>query len=139
MNAATYKRSILTHMHALLRPMGFRKNHQCFSLEAGDTVLFIQMQSSMSSTKNVPIVTINLGIFSQTVAINEGNTRAPNILDSHWRARIGRFMPDGRDKWWTIHNQNEADRCGAEISSILIDKALPQMRSLASRGLRANP
>ena len=138
MSSATYKQIILSQLQALLKPLGFRKKDQCFSIEAGDTILFIQLQSSRKSTKDVLIATINLGIFSLLVAANEGNTRAPNILDAHWRERIGRFMPGGLDKWWTIHNQSEADLCGAEITSILVNRALPHMRSLASEdGLKS--
>lgn len=133
MSSATYKQTILSQLQTLLKPMGFRKKDQCFSMGAGDTVLFIRLQSSKRSTKDVLITTINLGIFSLVVAASEGNTRAPNILDAHWRQRIGLFIAGGLDKWWEIHNQSEADSCGAEITSILIDRALPQMRSLASQ------
>lgn len=132
MRAATYKKTILTQLHSLLKPMGFRKKEQCFSAEDGDTVLFVQLQSSSKSTKDVLVVTVNLGIFSRTVADCEGNTRAPNFLDAHWWKRIGLFMPDGNDKWWTIHTQAEADLCGTEITSILVDSALPEMQSLNS-------
>lgn len=133
MNSATYKKTILTQLHTLLKPMGFRKKEQCFSAEDNDTVLFVQLQSSSTkSTKDVLVVTVNLGIFSRTVAECEGNTRAPNFLDAHWWKRIGLFMPDGIDKWWTIHTQAEADLCGTEITSILVDSALPEMQSLNS-------
>jgi len=132
MSSDDYKRIILVQLHSLLKPIGFRKKQQCFSAEQGDTVLFIQMQSSTKSTKNVSVVTINLGIFSRVVAESVGNTRAPNILDAHWRERIGSFLPDGSDKWWEIQSSDEADLCGAEITRILINRVLPQMRSLAS-------
>lgn len=133
MSAADYKRTILTQLHALLKPMGFRKKDQTFSAEEADTVLFVQLQgNSMKSTKDVPVVTINLGIFSRTVAETEGNTHAPNLAEAHWWHRIGHYIPGSHDKWWTIHNESEADLCGAEIVRILSDKALPEMRSLAA-------
>ena len=132
MSSDIYKRIILTQLHTLLKPIGFRKKQQCFSAEQGDSALFIQMQSSMKSTKNVLVVTINLGIFSRIIAESVGNTREPNILDAHWRKRIGSFMPDGSDKWWEVQSSDEADSCGGEITRILTNKALPQMQSLAS-------
>ena len=68
MSAETYKRTILTQLHTLLKPMGFRKKGQYFSMDKNDTVLFVQLQSSSKSTKDRLVVTINLGIFSRTVA-----------------------------------------------------------------------
>ena len=135
MSSDTYKQIILTQLHTLLKPIGFRKKQQCFSAEQGDTVLFIQMQSSKKSTKNVLVVTINLGIFSRIVAESVRNTRAPNVYDAHWRARIGSLMPDESDKWWEVQSSDEAHLCGTEITSILTNRALPQMRGLASTDL----
>jgi len=132
MSSDTYKQIILTQLHTLLKPIGFRKKQQCFSAEQGDTVLFIQMQSSKKSTKNVLVVTINLGIFSRIVAESVGNTRAPNVYDAHWLARIGSLMPVGSDKWWEVQSSDEAHLCSTEITRILTDRALPQMRGLAS-------
>lgn len=132
MSSATYKQTILTQLHELLKPMGFRKKAQSFAADKDDTVLFVQLQSSTKSTKDRFVVTVNLGIFSRTVAERLGDTHAPNILDAHWRERIGRLMPAGTDKWWDIRSQSEADRCAAEITSVMRDKALPLMLSLAS-------
>lgn len=132
MSAEAYKRTILTQLHTLLKPMGFRKKGQYFSMDKNDTVLFVQLQSSSKSTKDRLVVTINLGIFSRTVAERLGDTHEPNIVDAHWRERIGRFMPAGTDKWWDIQSQRDADLCAAEITSIVRDKALPQMLSLAA-------
>ena len=95
-------------------------------------MLFVQLQSSIKTTKDSLIVTVNLGIFSKRVAVIVGNTRKPNILEAHWQVRIGHFMHEGVDKWWEIHNGGEADSVGREISTILSTEVLPKMKSLAS-------
>jgi hypothetical protein len=94
--------------------------------------LFSCRATAGKSTKDVPVVTINVGIFSRTVAQSEGNTHEPNLAEAHWWRRIGHYLPGGSDKWWTIHSQQEADLCAAEIVTILNEEALPEMRSLAS-------
>jgi len=131
-NSNQFKRIILTIMGADLKTAGFRKNKALFALEQNDTTLFVQLQSSMKTTKDVLVVTVNLGIFSRSVAESVGNTHEPNIYDAQWRARIGCFLPGGSDKWWEVRSEQDAEACGLEITKLLIDKALPEMRRLAS-------
>lgn len=132
MSSNDYKRTILMQMHKLLKPMRFRKKGSSFAAEEADVVLFIQLQSSLKTTKDFLVVTVNLGIFSRKVAESIGNSRAPNILDAHWRERIGRFLGSESDKWWEIRNEEEANVSGAEIVEVLMNNALPHMRRLAS-------
>ena len=132
MNSNEYKRIILTQMSPHLKPAGFRKTNNLFSAEEAEVVLFIQLQSSLKTTKHFLVATVNLGIFSLKVAERVGNTRAPNILDAHWRERIGRFTQTGSDKWWEIDSEQKAHVSGHEILSVLMNRALPHMRSLAS-------
>ena len=132
MPADEFKKTILAQMQALLKPMGFRKTRTLFSADVNDVVLFVQLQSSSKSTKDFLVVTVNVGIFSRTVAERIGNTREPNINEAHWRQRIGMFMSQRRDKWWEISNEAEAKRCASEITSVLANHALPEMQRLNS-------
>ena len=132
MTSNDHRRIVLSHLHAALKPRGFRKTKALFAAERNDTVLFIQLQSSRRTTKDVLVATVNLGIFSRTVAECLGNTRSPNIGDAHWLVRIGYFLPTASDKWWVIQSESEAILCAAEIMSLLIDKALPEMERLNS-------
>src|SRR5215475_15381823 len=125
-NSNQFKRIILAIMGADLKTAGFRKNKALFALQQNDTTLFVQLQSSTTSTKDVLVVTVNLGIFSRSVAESVGNTHAPNIYEAQWRARIGRFL-HGSDKWWEVRSEQEAEVCGLEMTKILIDKVLPEM------------
>jgi uncharacterized protein DUF4304 len=131
MSSDDLKKIILAHMHAALKPLGFRKTRAMFSAEQDDSVLFIQLQSSVKSTKDLLLVTVNLGVFNRKIAASVGNTHAPNILEAHWRRRIGAFMPSRSDKWWDVKSEDEARTCGAEIVSVL-KSVLPEMRNLAS-------
>ncbi len=119
-------------MRALLKPLGFRKHGNRFSVNRGDTLLFIQLQSSTRTTHNTLSVTVNLGIISIPLTEKQGFRTHPNILDSHWQERIGRFLPRPQDKWWTVRNMAEALVAGDEIVAILQASGLPTMNSLAS-------
>ena len=132
MPADDFRKIILARMHELLKPMGFRKTRTLFSADVTDVVLFIHLQASRMSTKDMLKVTVNLGIFSRTVAERLRNTQEPNVYEAHWRYRIGAFLTFPRDKWWEVHSEAEAERCATKITSILAQKALPEMQRAAS-------
>jgi hypothetical protein len=133
MPADDFRKTILAEMQSLLKPIGFRKTRTLFSADVNDVVLFVQLQAhSKKSTKDFLVVTVNLGIFSRTVAERAGNTHEPNIYEAHWRQRIGFLMPERADKWWEISNEAEANLCASEITSVLANHALPEMQSLNS-------
>jgi hypothetical protein len=132
MPADDFRKTILAEMQSLLKPMGFRKTRTLFSSTVNDVVLFVQLQASTKSTKDFLVVTVNLGIFSRTVAERAGNTHEPNIHEAHWWQRIGMLMPEGKDKWWETSNEAEATLCASEITSVLANHALPEMQSLNS-------
>jgi hypothetical protein len=132
MNANQYRTIILAQMHQTLKPHGFRKTKAVFSAQQNDTVLFAQLQSSSKSTKDFLVVTVNLGILSRTLAEKLGNTHSPNVWEAHWRRRIGDYLPNAFDKWWEIGSESDATVAASEISDILANKALPEMKSLAS-------
>jgi hypothetical protein len=63
MNAPEFKKVVLSKMHEVLKPNGFRKSGSTFSVERNDVVQFVQLQSSMASTRTRLVVTVNLGVF----------------------------------------------------------------------------
>lgn len=132
MPSADFKRIVLTEMHSVLKPAGFHKNGQEFSIDVGDVVLFVQLQSSRKSTKDFVFLTVNLGIFSKALAALVGDTPKPNIFEAQWRQRIGRYLFLPRDKWWEIRSEPEAHSAGKEIAAILSNKVLADMKLLAS-------
>jgi hypothetical protein len=131
-DAAEHKNTILSRVYSVLKPEGFKKKGQLFTSERDSVVLFIQLQSSTSSTASVLKATVNLGIFSRAVAARIGHVREPSILEAHWRQRIGHLTADHHDKWWTVQTGPEAGRAGDEIAEVLASRALPVMLSLAS-------
>jgi len=127
-----FKKVLLAKIHAALKPSGFRKTGNTFFSEQDDVVLFIQLQSSSRSTKDVLVATVNLGIFSLSLALKVGNTRRPNILDAHWRERLGYFLPAPHDKWWEVASDEEANVVGEKIAELVQSAAMPAMFGIAS-------
>jgi hypothetical protein len=122
-----YRKIVLAQMREVLKPEGFRKKGNNFFKPEQDVYLFIQIQSSMSSSQNDLRLTVNPGIFSTLIEQSK-----PSLISSHWRERIGSLTERKLDKWWTITSSAEAETAGAEISELLREKALPLLYSLNS-------
>jgi hypothetical protein len=99
-----------------------------FSASHPGVVLIIGFQSSTGSTQELLKVTCNLGILVEQLT----NPRGSGILDAHWRERIGFFLPEQQDYWWLCSSAEDARRAGQEIATLLEERALPVMESLAS-------
>jgi Domain of unknown function (DUF4304) len=132
MSTPEFRKIVLNRMHQILKPSGFRKTGSTFSADTNDVVLFVQLQSSSKTTSVRLVATINLGVFSRTIATRVGNTRKPNILDAQWQERIGLLMEERRDRWWEISSNEEALEVGEEIARILREAALPQFQTISS-------
>jgi hypothetical protein len=132
MNNGEFKKIVLDKMQRELKVAGFRKKGSTFSAERDDVYIFVQLQSSRMSDKDVLIATVNLGIFSRVVALKLGNTSNPNILESHWQKRLGRYLTFPRNKWWKITSHDQAGAAGEKIARILKRRALPELLELAS-------
>jgi hypothetical protein len=132
MGAAVFKTIILARLHVLLKPYGFRKNGSTFSSGTNDVVLFVQLQSSSKTTSATLVATVNLGVFSRTVANKVRNTRKPSILEAHWRERVGFLLDEPTDKWWQISSEQQAIAAAEELSEILLKSALPKFHTLSS-------
>lgn len=132
MSSDTYKQIILTQLNTLSEAYWLSQEAAVFPRNKVIRSCLFKCRAARKSTKDVLVVTISLSIFSRIVAESVGKTRAPNIYDAHWRARIGSLLPDGSDKWWDVQSSDEAHLCGTEITRILTNRELPQMRGLAS-------
>jgi hypothetical protein len=132
MSNSEFKKIVLEKMQRELKAAGFRKKGSTFSAERDDVDIFVQLQSSRKSDKDVLIATVNLGIFSRVVALSLGNTSNPNVLESHWHKRLGRYLTFPRDKWWEITSHAQANAAGEKIAKLLKSRALPELLELAS-------
>ena len=130
-----WTKTILTAMHSLLKPVGFRKKGATWHLERDDVVLLVQLQKSWYSTGSRVSATVNLGVFSWVVHRKVGYSwDKPGISSAHWRQRIGFLMPERDDKWWEVTSDAEAVGAAREIVEALAAYGLPALESLSSTG-----
>lgn len=121
-----YKKLLTDGVFAILKEKGFKRTGINFSLKQNDLIYFIQIQSSQSSTATTCKVTVNVGIVSLKLC-ELTKIENPNYLDSHWTKRIGFFLDQPMDKWWTIGNSSSADNARKEITELLCNRVLPNI------------
>ena len=92
-----------------------------------EAMLIVGLQSSTESTQDLLKITCNAAIQLRRLACGP----RPSTWDAHWRKRIGFFMPEPRDLWWTCASDEAADQAGREIAALLETAVLPEMERLA--------
>jgi hypothetical protein len=101
-----------------------------FYRDWGETIGLIEFQKSRKSTKDATLFTINLGIFSKTIANFFGNKkREMNFSrdECHWKERLGFLMKERRDMWWVLNLETSLEIIGKEMCDLLTDLAIPAL------------
>jgi len=128
MSLVHWKGLVAAQIGGLLKQRGFRKSGLVFTSIRPEATLLVGLQSSVGSAREVLRITCNLAI----VLHAPGSRDNHNIHDSHWRKRIGYFMPEPRDHWWVCTTDDAAKKAGREMAALLESQALPEMERLAS-------
>jgi hypothetical protein len=132
-SASEYKRRLLTAMHDVLAPRGFRKSGSTFRRPLSDVVQLVQLQSSTKSTAERLVATVNLAVFSTALEARLGvPVPSPSVPGAHWRERIGHLAPAQDDLWWEVTRPAEAAAAAAELAALLRDVGLPALEGLDS-------
>jgi len=124
-----YKKKIVGTLDEVLKPAGFKKNGNIYSLVYSDITHFISLQSSMSSSASVLKITINIEMCSLQLAAFRDD-RIPLSAYRNYNRRIGTFIDEKPDKWWMISNMQQADDASHEIRSIVSEQVLPYLTSI---------
>ncbi|HLW63817.1 MAG TPA: DUF4304 domain-containing protein [Gemmataceae bacterium] len=128
MGLAEWKKLVTAPVAATLKRRGFRKSGLIFTAARNDVVLMVGLQSSQGSTKDQLKITCNLGIWVEQFA----RRPKPDIWECRWHNRIGQYLPEPTDYWWICSSDESASKAGHEIATLLEDRGLPEMESLAS-------
>jgi hypothetical protein len=123
------KRLVATPISGLLKQREFRKSGFKFFSIRPEATLLVGLQSSVGTTPEVLRITCNLAIVLHALG-SRGNH---DLWNSHWRERIGYFMPERRDHWWVCSTDDTAMAAGREMAALIEGRALPEMERLASR------
>jgi hypothetical protein len=124
MTSKNFKKIILDKLTGVLKPRKFRKAGNTFQYSNGELNYYISLQSSQTSSNEILKITANIEIASLSLYKLE-NTSIPQKDCRHFIKRIGNYISQSQDKWWTIHNVNEAEISANQIAEIVVTKVLP--------------
>ncbi len=131
MNSKDYKKIILDKLKEELKKLNYKKNGNIFSYSNGDLTYFIGVQSSQISTSSVLKITVNTEIASSLISSLD-DTSMPIKYQRHYDRRIGFYLDEQDDKWWTVDSGESAEQSAKEIVEIIIEKVIPNFNNLKS-------
>lgn len=121
-----------TFLSPLLGQRGFKKKGLAWNHGPGDIVHVLDFQISKFSDPGRIDFTINLGIWMRPVwTVYTGKQTPAFIKESDcWPSyRVGQvladFRSDAKDLWWVLTSEDDVERIGVEICTIVSDKCLP--------------
>ncbi len=125
-----YKK-VLGAMAGLLKAEGFANKGDTFFLLRESNWGVINFQKSKDSSSATTKFTINLGVFSTALgkALGGSSNDRPAIEDCHWKKRAGFLLPQKRDYWWIVGDDNAPTEIISEISTLLKKTVIPDLKS----------
>ena len=129
MNSQHFKKKILDKLNTVLKPRRFKKNQNIFSFSNKDLTYYILVQSRGDSTTDVLKTTVNVEIASSKLT-HLDDMSIPGYLQRHFVKNIGDYSEQPQDKWWTIDNEQSAQKAQEEITDLITNKVLPEMDQL---------
>ncbi|WP_181161692.1 MULTISPECIES: DUF4304 domain-containing protein [Flavobacterium] len=131
MMSKDYKKVILDKLTRELKEQHFKKKGNLFSFSNGDLTYFIGVQSSQSSTASILKLTVNTEIASVSISKLD-DTSLPIEHQRHYNRRIGFYLDDKQDKWWTVESIDSAIKAANEIAEIIGEKVIPNFETIRS-------
>ena len=135
MERQTLLRVVMTELAVVLKPKGFSKKKGLrFFAERDEVVRWVELQVGRQSSDAVLLVTVNMGAYCLQLgrAISGEEPREWDILNGHWNIRLGHLLPKPDDRWWTIHNVDDAVFVGKEIAGFLQQYGIPASEKLST-------
>ncbi|HVZ56186.1 MAG TPA: DUF4304 domain-containing protein [Chitinophagaceae bacterium] len=118
MNLTSYKKALLEGLHEFLRPQGFRRKQNIFTLSRGDMTYYICLQSSIHSTDDTLIATVNI----ETASASQYRQEELSIPEPLYRSsvkNIGEYEGQAKPHWWTIRDESSLQAARQMITEML--------------------
>ena len=131
MSSKDYKKIITDKLNEALKERKFKKRGHFFSYSNGDLTYYLGIQSSQSSTTDVLKLTVNTEIASALIAKLD-DLSLPIEHQRHYTRRIGSYLHDQPDKWWTVDSHHSAEIAANEIINIVSSKVIPNFEALGT-------
>ena len=121
----------------ILRPLEFKKTGHNYRRTLAKCTQVVNVQASSWSSARELRFTVNMGVFYPDIFAREPfdgwkpSASGPPEHKCHLRARIGQFMPAGKDKWWTIHAGDDAGLVANELRDVFNAYGLPWLEAVS--------
>jgi arabinogalactan endo-1,4-beta-galactosidase len=125
------KAILISKLSETLKPGNFKRKGNIFTRSNGDITYYISLQSSQSSTADILKVTMNIEISSAVISELD-DISIPLHDQRHYFRRIGTYMENMSDKWWTIDNVHSAEKTANEIIFVITQKVIPHLETITS-------
>ena len=127
-------KDIVAAAAAVLKAAGFKKSGTTFRLFADANCAIVSFQRSHASSDAQLIFTLNTGVvsgrlFEANKLFETDKFEAAKESDCHLRQRIGFYLMDGQDKWWTLDRSSLSEPVASVVSAALGNLVVPYLRS----------
>ncbi len=114
-----------------VKDAGFSGHGPVFRILREGNCGLIEFQKSQTNTEERLLFTVNVGIVCGSLLGEKSDKlEKVRIIDAHISERLGMFLPERDDKWWEITSQTEVGFLAAELSELIVTKAVPYILSL---------
>jgi hypothetical protein len=133
----TFKRMMQGRVAPALRDLGFRGSGQVYALPSDSHWAQLGFQRSAFGDSRVGRFTINLSVVTKAAWAERSRQKSDGrdrpVANSKygppvWCERIGRLLPEGEDRWWSLPAGAPTDAVAEEVIVAVRDYALPEMR-----------
>jgi hypothetical protein len=130
MKAFELYKELIEKISVFLKKEAFSKKGNSFYFQQTNWGV-IDFQKSGKSTENEVMFTVNLGVCSLRILdflSSDLINQKPSIGICHWRDRIGFFLPEHKDMWWTITTEKSFVEVQNELTEIIEKIAIPAIK-----------
>lgn len=113
---------------------GFSGRDGRFQRASARSIALIEFQTSDKTRAEEIIFTVNLGVYSLTIAHAYGESVPKTLTSSscHWNERLGFLFDEPRDRWWILDYESDLSKLRRSVEEALIDVAIPKLDALGS-------
>lgn len=128
-------KEIINSLVPVFKLMGFNKKGNNFYLKKEKNYGIISFQKSREILKSSCKFTINFGIYSDVLGQLDYDYNImvkPEVEQCHWYARVGSFMPNNPDYWWTVEALDELSDIVNDVRETVQNIVLPEIKKRLS-------
>jgi uncharacterized protein DUF4304 len=122
-------RRLLKELGPTLAEYGFRRRSQNFVIESPECWGVINFQKSLYAAQQKRF-TINVAIAAKRVLrfYDEPEEKSPLHYKCHWEVRLGKLIPGGGDRWWTLSDEDSYPSVLSEVKELIEVRAIPILK-----------